>query len=595
LSLRAQGLTPERLRPFWRAHPAADFTVDLQVDAEGPLGALAGDGRLTGTLADGDHAPLPLAAALKVRPEAQRLEASVGRAVILELGTELPLLAWREGRFHPGQAAVAGALGLAVPLSTAAPYLPGDLHDPQGQLDGRFTVAGSLARPAFAGQATLEGGAVTVIAGHQRLRALTVRLTAADTRLTIERLAAASGVGTWAGSGHLELAASPEGDPTAVPLWSAWALTTALDLTARRVPFLHPLVSAGLADGHVAVHSVQRPGDTQATVTVDGARVDLTAIRMPPAQAIPHNGRIQVVDWAGRARGPERLFVGDDHLALTVALAEPVTVEGDGVRLRIGGTLALDRTAERAEVTGGFDVLEGEFSLFENPFTLRRGRISLQGGPLVTVEGDLTAETARLRDPDAPPKAAALEPIFDWLAEGEVVGTYVDLAIRGPARRPELILASDPPLPEYRILTLLVTGRVDAVDGRNGDVRRQVAKLVDRFHNPSLSRQLYDRLGVDKLGLKFQSLSQPVLTVGKQVNRQLYVETVYHHNAPPDENEKEARVEYRLDPSWTLDTAYGDAAVGSVGVFWKRDFGGPAPQRKATRPLAEAPDRAAED
>ena len=127
-------------------------------------------------------------------------------------------------------------------------------------------------------------------------------------------------------------------------------------------------------------------------------------------------------------------------------------------------------------------------------------------------------------------------------------------------------------------MTLLITGRADAVDDRDGDVRRQVEKLVARFHNPSLSRQLYDRLGVDKLGLGFgSSVTQPILTVGKQLNRQLYVETVYHHNAPPDENEKEAHVEYRLDPQWTFDTVYGDAGFGSLGVFWQTQFGGPRP------------------
>ncbi len=588
LGVRATGLTPARLRPFWKAHPAADFSVDLQFQAEGTLAALTADGRLSGTLADGGRAPLPLAGALRLRGTSQRLSFDLGSAVGLVVETQAGLKGLREGSAHARDVPMTGRLLLKVPLTTLAPYLPGDLYDPQGVLDGRFTARGTLGEPAFEGAAALAGGAVTVVNLHQRLRDLALSVRADGQTLTVERFSARSGVGQLTGHGDLLLSATPPGTAPDAPLWSAWQLLSQFEVTGRRLPFVQALVPNGLADAIVSVSSVQGPGEADVQVTVREAKVDLTTVRLPAASAVPYNGRVQVLDWAGGRQGPDRLFAGDGHLKLKVILARPVDVRGDGVTLRLGGTLALDRDAERATVLGGFDVLEGAFTLFENRFRLRRGRLTLQGGVLSEDADDVAQDVARLRNPDAPPKAYPLEPVFDWLAEGEAQGTYVDMAIRGPARRPELVLASDPPLPEYRILTLLITGRVDAVDDRNGDVRRQVARLVDSFHNPSLSRQLYDRLGVDKLGLKFKALSQPVLTVGKQINRQLYLETVYHHNAPPDANEKEARVEYRLDPAWTLDTAYGDAAVGSVGVFWKRDFGGPPPQRRARRPLAEA-------
>jgi outer membrane protein OmpA-like peptidoglycan-associated protein len=71
------------------------------------------------------------------------------------------------------------------------------------------------------------------------------------------------------------------------------------------------------------------------------------------------------------------------------------------------------------------------------------------------------------------------------------------------------------------------------------------------------------------------SIKNPILTVGKQLTRRLYVETVYHHNAPPDANEKEGRVRYQVASKWTVDTAFGDAGEGKLGLFWSHSFGGP--------------------
>jgi outer membrane protein OmpA-like peptidoglycan-associated protein len=141
-----------------------------------------------------------------------------------------------------------------------------------------------------------------------------------------------------------------------------------------------------------------------------------------------------------------------------------------------------------------------------------------------------------------------------------------------------LVLVSVPALPEYQILTLLILGRIDVVDDRNGEVRREAAALVDRFHNPGLKRQLFDRLGVDKVGLGVgSSVSQPIVTVGKQVTRTLYVETTYRVNAPPDRNEREGRVDYQVSPHWATSTVFGDAGEGGIGVFWSTRFGGPPP------------------
>jgi autotransporter translocation and assembly factor TamB len=590
ITVQAQGLTPQVLAPFWHAHPAAKFSLGGQLSASGTLATLQLKGALNGTLQDRDQPALPLVGTLQGDARTQLMHFSVGEVLTWTARTRAPLVAIRAGTQRWESAPVFGDFTVALSLPTMGPYLPRGIFDPEGQVEGAVAVAGTLGAPTFTGRLVLPDAEFTVVPLRQRLHGVRMQADLADTTMTISTLAARSGVGSLVGGGSMTLTATPEGHPVEGGLWGAWRLVSGLQFEVAQFPFVQDVMPAGLLDAKVQVDSVSGPGEQAVTVTVQEAAVALTDVELPGAQAVPQNHRVQVMDWAGDVRSDDQLFSGDGHLVFTLTLAQPVRVEGGAISVVLGGGLKLDRTEARAVVEGGLEVLEGHFELFENAFELQRGRLSLQPGLLGKAAISGEAGHATLRDPDAPPEARPLEPVFELVAVGRAVRTEVDVTVRGPARRPELLLVSEPPLPEYRILTLLITGRVDAVDDRNGDVRRQVAKLVDRFHNPSLSRQLYDRLGVDKLDLGFgSSVTQPILTVGKQINRQLFVETVYHHNAPPEANEKEAHVEYRLDPRWTVDTVYGDAAMGSLGVFWKTDWGGPKPKARKAREAQPEP------
>lgn len=582
LTVRARGLTPQRLRPLWKAHPAADFSLDLDLDANNSLRDLAMRGVLTGQLRRRGHPATALRARLVGTSRLQQIEVQVGDAVLAADWTlRAPLHALRRGTARWADTRVTGDARLGLPLAMLAPYMPRGAFDPRGRLEGQLTTAGTLGAPTFSGAIDLHAGAITLIDLAQRLEDVEAHGTIRQGTLTLDRLTARSGIGALSGQGSISLKATPDDAPPDLPLWSDWRLGTAVQLRADRFPFIHDTLPNGTFDTDVTIDALMQPGETRAKVALRAATVRLTPVRMPHAQAIPHHRAVRSLDWTGAVQTAPSVFAGDGKLTLAAVLEEPVRVEGDGVAMALTGALTIRRDGPKAETEGGLNVQPGgTFRLFDNAFVVQSGGLRMDGGDLQQVV-EIEAGHAMLKDPDQPVEARPLEPIIELRAQGQVIDTVVDVAVVGPGRRPELILQSDPPLPEYRILTLLITGRVDAVDERNGDVRRQVAKLVARFHNPSLARQLYDRLGVDKLGLKFgSSVTNPILTVGKQINRQLYLETVYHHDAPPDENEKEVHVEYRLNPRWTLDTVYGDAAKGSVGVFWKTSFG------RAKRPAA---------
>ncbi|MCA9539566.1 MAG: translocation/assembly module TamB domain-containing protein, partial [Myxococcales bacterium] len=577
LTFAGRGWTPQRLRPLQRFHPAAGFKVDVDMTAKGRLDDLAVDARLAGAIRDGVD-ERPVTARLTVTPRRQRFEATVGEGLVrVEAQVEAPLVALRRKGASPGEAKVVAELTAALPIRTVAPYLPAAIYDARGRLEGHFAVTGRLAEPEIQGSLRLVDAALTWVDMNARLTDLALDIDVADNAAQVRRLEAHGGAGALTGEGEARWVITPPGHDG--PLWSGRHLEGHLDLRLANFPFVRPGLPLGVINAGVRVATEAAPGDKSLTVEVGAAHVALTDAEVPAARGIPRNRAVRYRDWAGALRVTDSVFAGAGRLAVGLTLKEGITVEGRSTRLQFGGGVQIERLDDLAQVQGAFTITDGRFDLFDNPFTIREGRFFTTGGDLAAraaqAENPL-AGRATLHDVDAPLDAVALEPQLDVTAFGRVIDTDVTVRVVGPSRRPQLMLTSVPPLPEYKILTLLITGRVDAVDDRNGEVRRQAARLVDRFHNPSLSRQLYDRLGVDKLGLGFgASVSQPILTVGKQIDRRLYIETVYRHNAPPDENEKEARVEYRLSPKWTLDTTAGDAAQGSVGLFWTTAFGAP--------------------
>ena len=557
IALDATGITRERLRPIWRVHPAADFEFDAGLSATGPLSTLAVVGRIEGTVRDRARAPLALRGALTASPTAQSASLTVGDGVFsLEVETDAPLVALRRGHRTGASVPVRGAARLDVPLPMAAPYLPSAIFDPIGQLRGEIAATGTLGAPAFAGRVESSDASFTATDLRQRLEHAQLAIVADGDRFVLETLEAHSGDGHATASGEVRLAVTPSDAASDAALWHAWSIEGAWTLVARRLPFLHDTLPNGRIDGQVEGLVRAGPGVAHHEAVITGARVELSEARVPSFRGVPRNPRVHSID-ADDDTGEVFDLRDDGHSRVRLRFGEPVPVDGAGVSMVLTGDLLVERDGTLIRVEGGIDVQPGgQFALFENRFEIVGGRFTLAEGDLAAWASvgvdQAEAGHASLGDDEAAIAALPTEAVVDLEARGRAEETDVTVAVRGPARWPALVLSADPALPPYQILTLLITGRVDTVDDRDGDVRRQVARIVERFHNPSLSRQLYDRLGVDKLGLGFgKSVSQPIVTVGKQIDRRLYVETVYRHDAPPDANEKEGHVEYLL-PSYGL-------------------------------------------
>jgi hypothetical protein len=272
---------------------------------------------------------------------------------------------------------------------------------------------------------------------------------------------------------------------------------------------------------------------------------------------LPASDGIVFVDAQGRRRaarrngseGPAWIPRGLD---ITVRLEDPLRVRGPQADMDWGGRIEVRRPAGGAlDATGSFRAQGGRVSLLGNDFDLDYAEIRLP------------------EDPSGPP-----DPYIDLIAATETAEASVTMTVRGRVSRPELRLDSDPPMPQSDILALLITGRSNASAAEQDSFGAKAASVLAAFENPALQRYLRDRVGIDRVGVGFgQTVEEPIVTVGKRINRKLYVEAEYHHNAPDTENQAEARLEYTFVPHWSVETEFGDAAAGGVSLWWTHRFG----------------------
>lgn len=568
LHIDAKNLTADRFRPVWSAPSGADFLVNQAIDGQGSLDKLQIQGEADGKyFTQNDESPLKVS--FKVEPDSQNYLLSIGDGdLTARVTSAINLKRMHRHQEVPVDAKLTGSASINLPFQLAAPFLK-IFYQPRGRLLGQVTLEGTLGSPLLNGTIETNDAIATFLPLNRTVDDLDVAVEFAGNKLSITKASASSAKGLLTATGSASFVATPSDHRGAI--WSAWSMQGAAQIDAKRFPVVQPGVPVAKADAKIAIDFSAAPGEFLTKMVITKGRLDFTGEKVPDATPIPSDPGVK-----GKTVLKPSFFAGDGHLVLDVEIKDPLPIAGRGLDLSIGGRLVLDRDGPDVDVTGGFDILPGGFlSLFDNRFDIRFGRLTLAGG--CANQPNKAVETAEvLADADLPPVVRPLDPMIYLVARSKVVETHVMVKIQGKASKPELVLRSVPSLPPYQILTLLITGRVDVVDDQGGKVRREAAKLVDRFHNPNLKRQLFDLIGVDNLGLGFgSSASQPIVTVGKQINRQLYIETVYHHNAPPGENMVQGNVQYRLSHAWKLDTIFGNAGEGGIGAFWSTRFGGP--------------------
>ena len=535
LRLSVPKLDPTLLEPF--------------VDVGGFDGAFAVNAISSGNLDDfdaslsargnlrGRGASLPVDARIVVGPKQQRVSVDVGTQSRVRIRTDADVPSIARGgdwtRTHLDATADIDTLRLA----TLAPFMPSELQGLQGDLDAHVEARGRLGKPTFEGNLALHDGAVTIVPARVRLTQITASSTFSQSGLTLDHLTFDAGDGAVKVRGNAVVEENI-------------GVRSKVRIDAKKFPLRAPGLPRMALSTAVDADLFLTLEQTRVDVLIHETLVDVYASSISAADPIPSNDNVVLADLSrpGTPVAEQPDVSAPSPKAIAIRFKDDIRVVGPSIDMRWGGALETTTDASGATTSGKLDARRGTFDLLGNAFDLETGTVYLaEDGSGI--------------------------PFLDVVANTTVDDVVVTVTVRGPASRPDFELSSVPALPQSEIFTILVTGTTDTQGADSDEVQNKAAAILAAMSNGSLQRQLDERLGVDKLGVGFgDSTEQPILSVGKNITRDVYAETEYHHNAPQNVNRVQLDVEYAFAPRWSLETFFGDAAQGGISVFWGLSF-----------------------
>lgn len=329
-----------------------------------------------------------------------------------------------------------------------------------GTLAGRVDVAGTVPRPEISGFLRIERGTLRLAALRTPIEDLAATVTFQGDRLTVERLTGRLGEGTFSITGG---AAIRDFLPESLDLRFA----------GERLRVEIPPYYAGLADA-----TLRLSGSARSPVLGGDVRL--------------HGGTLTV---ATAAPGPG---VGAPNLAFDVSVrAESLDLVAGPMRTRVDGRVHLGGTARAPLASGRLDATGGSIAALNTTFVL--------------LEGNATFAESR-----------GVMPTIFARAQTVVGSTTVTAVVQGPADHPELLLASDPPMPQDQILAVL--GRQAGLGSvAAGDVESLLRQQLTSFLFRRVEEAIMRQLGVNEFRLEYAADQPLQLRIGTFLIRNLYL------------------------------------------------------------------------
>ena len=579
VELRVDGLDRTMLAPLGRVPEEALLELSLIATAKGNIAAFHADLQAHGQMGHKLIGGAPLHITASVDPKRQSLTYSLGPH---KWAGEMSVRADASADIVALARGTAKAADIPFTASFRAPrldtrfaqaFVPKNLYDLNGELKAAIDARGTVGAPDVKGELHLRRGGITVLELQQRIRAIEMDVKADGRTIVLESLTAESGDGKLKASARLEL---PRGG----------GMKLGSNVTLKKFPLVRPGLPQMLIDTQVKATMVSTAEETEVDLNIKGTRVTITGYTVDPPKQIPVNPSVRYKDDKQRvgvavdegaggvvsasndvvAPKPEEP-VAARKFAMRIKLEDPVQIRGPATDMSWQGAVAATRDGEARNVTGKLTAKEGRLDLLGNRFKIESGEVTL------------------------PPDEDTVDPFIRVVARTSTPVAEVTATFSGRLSRPTLEFTSEPSMTQSQILTLLLTGSPEVSGADEERVLAQAAALLATFQNPQLSAFLSSRVGIDHVGLSFgDDVNQPILSVGKRLTKRIYVETAYKVNAPKRQNKVEARVEYQFAPRWTIETFFGDAAVGGLDVFWRKVFGAPRQAKSnAGKPVPKKP------
>ncbi|MDE2305909.1 MAG: translocation/assembly module TamB domain-containing protein [Gammaproteobacteria bacterium] len=389
--------------------------IDAQARLAGPYGAPYGSLQWNATGlrgVDADGLGLP---EVSLRGSA-RLDSHV-----LQLRADLQAAHKAQLRID-GRVPLEGAVPLAlradgsIDLALAAPTLEARGIHASGLVRVALEVSGSFAKPQLSGELRMTDGQVRDFVRGVNLQHIEATLAGDGDSLNVSHFAATTGSGRVTVTGRIGVLAAQK------PL--------DLHIQASNARLIASSLVTATVDGDVTVR-----GEASKRIELAG-RIHVRRAIIGIPNALPPN--VAVLDVRRRGTppavaAPQPLVVALD---LTVEAPRQVLVQGRGLDAELGGDLRLGGTLDSPQVSGGFDLQRGSFTLAGSRLSFTSGHVGFNGAGL------------RQR----------IDPTLDFTAQSSYSNVQSTLRITGLADAPRFELTSIPQLPPDQILGNLLFG-----------------------------------------------------------------------------------------------------------------------------------------
>lgn len=388
----------------------------------------------------------------------------------------------------------------------------------EGQLEGRFTLAGNLSTPVVRGFFDLQNGAAD-------LPAMGIRIS------------------------PLQLSIQSEGD-------------------AGEVMTMQGLIGSG--DGEIRLNGDFNLASMQGLLTIKGENFEAMAteinLRISPDMTINVDDAIRVggsisIPYAlitpprqqaqNAIRASEDVIFIDDEAEsfternlplitdLELILGDSVVVNAFGFNGRLLGRLRIqDDGATATRASGSIQVESGNYRLFGQNMNIQRGSLIFSGGPI-----------------DNPGLDLRVTRNIDTVEAGaRIVGSLMN---------PEFTLFSTPAMPDSSIMSYLVLGRGPGESSASEQsMMLQAAMALSMQGGNSVTGQLREELSLDEFGFATDDVGSSAFFIGKYLTPKLYI----RYGVSLLESVEVLTLSYRLSSMWKVETQ--SSSVGSGADFF---------------------------
>ena len=530
LTATLRGVTPDLAKPF---APGMDAAGDISADA-----------KLTGTAAAPSGTVRLTATGLRMRTGPARALPPANITANVQLAgksatVDARLAAGRSNLAVTGRAPLgAGTLALratgGVDLAMLDPILAPQGRRARGQLALDAAIGGATTAPQVNGTVTLAGGELQDLGQGVRISAIAATIQATGQTIRIASLTGQAGAGTISASGTVGLAGE-------MPVNITLAMRNARPLASDRL-------TADL-DADLAVR-----GDVQGTLAASG-KISIKQATINIPEHLPTSIAVLPVRIAGQPPPPPPKPGAVIRLDLSLDTPGQIFVRGRGLDAVLGGSLHVGGTTAAPQVSGGFTMRRGTFSLSGTTLTFARGKVGFDGAGVTN----------------------KIDPSLDFEADAPTTTGTASLIVGGFASAPKITLTSSPPLPQDEVLAELLFGRPASQLGpfQYAEIAAALAELSGTGGSNNPLDRVRKGLGLDRLSVGGATAANGTSTSGATLEAGKYIANGVYLGAKQGTSgaQTQAQVQIDLYKGLKAETDVGTGAGGtSVGLSYQFEY-----------------------